>query len=193
MRCVPKWKANSNPTVASEPHKIMDSIDTWLDPIEVRQLADRLLQPNFEPASSMASDGFDDGFIGYEADSQLPVAADSPAQRSQRFCDWAKQHHSAKGVFILDHEGSVIFDEGGHGQFHFLARSLALAPRRVNASLEPVYLKIAAGMILQIIPLATAQHTFFLGLIISEALAPAALSSIREALSEVASISQSEV
>lgn len=171
----------------------MDSIDTWLDPIEVRQLADRLLQPNFEPASSMVSDGFDDGFIGYEADSQIPVAADSPEQKNQRFCDWVKQHHFAKGVFILDHEGSVIFDEGGHGQFHFLARSLALAPRRVNASMEPVYLKIAAGMILEIIPFASAQHSFFLGLIISEALDPAALSSIREAFSEVASISRSEV
>ena len=171
----------------------MDSIDTWLDPIEVRQLADRLLQPNFEAAPSMVGDGFDDGFIGYEADSQLPAAADSPAQRSQQFCDWAKQNHSAKGVFILDHEGSVIFNESGHVQFHFLARSLALAPRWVNASLEQVHLKIAAGMILQIIPFATAQHTFFLGLIISEALDPTALSSIREALSKVASISQSEV
>jgi hypothetical protein len=48
-------------------------------------------------------------------------------------------------------------------------------------------------MILQIIPFATAQHSFFLGLMISEALDPAALSSIREAFSEVASISQSEV
>lgn len=140
----------------------------------------------------MVGDGFDDGFIGYEADPQLPVAADSLAQRSQRFCDWAKQHHSAKGVFILDHEGSVIFDESGHGQFHFLVRSMALAPRRVDTFLEPVHLKIAAGVILKIIPFSTAQHSLFLGLMIPEALAPAALSSIREAFAEVTSISQSE-
>ena len=170
----------------------MDSIDTWLDPIEVRQLADRLLQPNSEAAPSMADDGFDDGFIGYEADPQLPVAADSLSQKIQRFSDWVKQHHSAKGVFILDHEGSVIFDESGHGQFHFLVRSLALAPRRVETSLEQVHLKIAAGVILEIIPFATAQHPLFLGLMIPEALAPAALSTIREAFVEVTSINRSE-
>ena len=43
----------------------MDPIYPWLDPVEVRRLADRLMKPNREPSVTVADAGFDEGFVGF--------------------------------------------------------------------------------------------------------------------------------
>ena len=133
----------------------MNPINPWLDPVEVRRLADHLMKPNREPATPLADAGFGEGFVGYASDPAVPPAATpSPPQvvptaappantppptaenpttarspfldRISRFRDWMRHNFSATGIFILDREGAVIFDESHHGRLHFLARSLAL-------------------------------------------------------------------
>ncbi len=193
----------------------MDPIYPWLDPIEVRRLAERLMKPNHEPAVSVTDAGFDDGFVGYASDpssssplppplpppvretaptppqepqAEFPTSARGPfLERIQRFRDWMRHHFAATGIFILDREGAVIFDESSHGRLHFLARSLALASRRPGATGGNVHVKIGAGATLEVIPVDTAYGCLVLGAVVPEALAPPAVAAVMDALAQVAS------
>jgi hypothetical protein len=194
----------------------MDPVNPWLDPIEVRRMADRLMKPNREPSVTVTDAGFDEGFVGYGTDSvfrplaspPLPPAApvvqatvaevsaqpESPViargpflDRITRFRDWMRQNFAATGIFILDREGAVIFDESHHGRLHFLARSLALASRRPGASAGNVHVKIGAGTTLEVIPVETAYGCLVLGAVVPESLTPASVNAVMEALARVAS------
>ncbi len=192
----------------------MDPINPWLDPAEVRRLADRLMTPGREPAAPSPDAGFDESFVGYANDPlpQQPGPPSPPPQvredptlpaspppaeiqtsargpfldRINRFRDWLHHHFSATGIFILDREGAVIFDESGHGRLHFLARSLALASRRPGASPGNVHVKIGAGATLEVIPVDTAYGCLVLGAVVPDALDPAAVNAVMDALSLVA-------
>ena len=188
----------------------MDPIYPWLDPIEVRRLADRLMRPENEPAPTVADAGFDAGFVGYASDplphpavvpppvppvtvpEPVPVPVEIPTSargsfldRITRFRDWMRHHFAATGIFILDREGAVIFDESGHGRLHFLARSLALASRRPGTLVGNVHVKIGAGATLEVIPVETAYGCLVLGAVVPDALDPAAVSAVMEALAQV--------
>lgn len=134
---------------------------------------------------------------------QIPAAASEPAapeaeepsttaargpflDRIRRFRDWLESEFSAGGVFILDREGSVIFDESELGRLHFLARSLALASRRPGTSAANVHVKIGASTTLEVIPVETAYGCLVLGAVVSEALPPASVSAVMAALAQVA-------
>jgi hypothetical protein len=93
---------------------------------------------------------------------------------------------SATGVFILDREGAVIFDESDRGRLHFLARSLALASRRPGTSAANVHVKIGAGTTLEVIPVETAYGCLVLGAVVPDALPPAAVHAVMEALARIA-------
>jgi hypothetical protein len=172
----------------------MDPINPWLDPTEVRRLAERLLYPAHESAMTATDAGFDEAFIGYatphatQPPTPPPVKEtgdESPHDRIIRFRDWMREHFSATGVFILDHKGTVIFDESSHGRLHFFARSLALASRRPAASLSNVRIKIGAGSILEIIPLETVHGDLVLGAVVPDALDSISVARIMAALSTV--------
>lgn len=106
--------------------------------------------------------------------------------RIRRFRDWLKSEFSASGVFILDHEGAVIFDESELDRLHFLARSLARASRRPGTSAANVHVKIGASTTLEVIPVETAYGCLVLGAVVPEALPPASVSAVMEALAQVA-------
>lgn len=224
----------------------MDPINPWLDPDEVRALADQLLRPVSQPAVSVPDAGFDAAFVGFasspspsqaplppfeavaspppstvptapepvparqpafeaviEAEPQ-PVIADAPLVsegeesadeaahgpflgRIRHFRDWIHHQFSATGIFILDREGAVIFDESNHGRLHFLARSLALASRRPGVTAGNVHVKIGAGATLEVIPVETAYGCLVLGAVVPEAMDPAAVAVVMKALSDTAS------
>jgi hypothetical protein len=92
---------------------------------------------------------------------------------------------AASGIFILDREGAVIFDENGHNRLHFLARSLALASRRPGTTAANVHVKIGAATTLEVIPVETAYGCLVLGALVPEALPPAAVQSVMTALAEI--------
>lgn len=202
----------------------MDPINPWLDPLEVRRMADRLMKPAREPSVTVADAGFDEGFVGYAAaqvgrqetppplppqarevpvapaavPAAIPVGVAVPPEnpviargpfldRITRFRDWMRHNFAATGIFILDREGAVIFDESNHGRLHFLARSLALASRRPGASAGNVHVKIGAGATLEVIPVETAYGSLVLGAVVAESLAPASVVAVMEALAQVAS------
>jgi hypothetical protein len=194
----------------------MDPIYPWLDPIEVRRLADRLMRPGSEPSVTVADAGFDEGFVGFASSHPQRVEAPPPVtpqpaprveaavqpvapqpgnsfiargpflDRIKRFRDWMHHNFAATGIFILDREGAVIFDESNHGRLHFLARSLALASRRPGASAGTVHVKIGAGATLEVIPVETAYGCLVLGAVVPDSLAPPSVVAVMEALSLVA-------
>lgn len=192
----------------------MDPIYPWLDPLEVRRLADRLMRPTREPAVTVTDAGFDEAFVGFASDPgalpppQPPVEAPpvvavpvhtAPAEpepassargpfldRITRFRDWMRHNFAATGVFILDHQGAVIFDESSHGRLHFLARSLALASRRPGATAGNVHVKIGAGATLEVIPVETAYGCLVLGAVVPDSLDPPSVRAVMDALAQVA-------
>lgn len=107
--------------------------------------------------------------------------------RIRNFRDWLREEFAAAGVFIIDREGSVIFDESELGRLHFLARSLALASRRPGSSAANVHVKIGAGTTLEVIPVETAYGCMVLGALVPDALTPVAVSKVMAALVHVAS------
>lgn len=199
----------------------MNPITPWLDPDEVRRLADKLIsrQPAAaDPRSQEA--GFDSAFEGFAPTSSPqqgyfppppaqpaatlapppPSAPSAPLpsadplssvrgpflDRIGRFRDWLHHHFGASGVFILDREGFVIFDESGHGKLHFLARSLALTSRRPGNPAGNVHVKIGATATLEVVPVETAYGWLVLGAVVPDPLPPAAVAVIIEALTQVA-------
>jgi len=202
-----------------------DPIYPWLDPIEVRRLAEGLMRPHREPTMTVEDAGFDQGFVGYATERPaLPMVAQPPfppqqnqqvvqppasarvmsqpeqpatpeptrargpfLDRITRFRDWMHSQFSATGIFILDREGAVIFDESNHGRLHFLARSLALASRRQGAAGGNVHVKIGAGATLEVIPVDTAYGCLVLGAVVPDALPPASVAAVMDALALVSS------
>ena len=154
-----------------------------------------LTDPTHPSAMNATDPGFDATFIGFAAHPALPATTPPPAQVAEdkmvnetfrHFCDWIHQQFSATDVFILDHEGAVVFDESRHGRLHFLARSVALAARRAGTSRGNVHVKISAAAVLEIIPVKTADCDWMLGAVLPTPLDPTSSASVLEALSKLA-------
>ncbi len=107
--------------------------------------------------------------------------------RITRFRDWFGTEFSATGIFILDREGSVIFDENGNEKLHSLARNLALASRKPGAPPANVRLKIGTRAILEVIPVDTAYGYLVLAAIVPDILLPPAIAAVMDGLSRAAS------
>ncbi len=199
----------------------MDVVHPWLDPVEVRRLAERLLAPVREQAVPIQDAGFGEQFVGYEPSvanppapapvvpvavvapqvvsppDPEPVAVEAPAARNDgrgpfldrigRFRDWLNRNFQAVGVFLLDREGAVIFDESGHGKLHFLARSLAVASRRPGGMPGNVHVKVGASATLEVIPVDTPYGCLVLGAVVPAPLEPDAIADVMNALRLVAS------
>lgn len=103
-------------------------------------------------------------------------------ERIRQYRDWMHGHFSATGLFILDREGAVIFDEGTNGRLHFLARSLALASRRPGTAATNVHVKIGVGATLEVIPVDTPFGCLVLGAVVPEALNQEAVHLIMQGL-----------
>lgn len=218
----------------------MDPIHPWLDPIEVRRLAERLIRPVTGPSIHQLTDpGFGERFEGFaaatspppkpapasvaaapvvaEPSRHEPVAAPpvvpvpavpppepsaplppAPAQEAAttargpfleriiRFRSWMVSQFGTRGLFILDRDGAVIFDDGSHGKLHFLARSLAKSVRRPGGDPGNVHVKVGAEVILEVIPLDSPYGWLVLGTVVPNALSPPAVAAIVTALGQVA-------
>jgi hypothetical protein len=115
-----------------------------------------------------------------------PPTAPSRTQflpRIHIFRDWLAKNFQATDVFLIDREGKVIFDESGHGRFHFMARNLASATRATGN----VRIKIGPAAILELIPCETPYGRIVLGALVPDALPPEHINMITEVLLQAAS------
>jgi hypothetical protein len=163
----------------------MDPIHTWLDPAAVRELADRLLNPSPQTANAPTGMGFNDSFVGFEAEppaaeQATPLASATFSARLTSFADWLRQDFAATGIFILDDEGGLAMSDGKHESLHNLARSLAPS-RSLTPSLNaPVHLKIAAKMNLVLIPTQPTNPRFLIAALMPELPGPSTFQRILE-------------
>lgn len=110
--------------------------------------------------------------------------------RIARFRDWLHDQFQAVGVFLLDREGKVIFDESGHGKLHFLARSLAISARRPGGMPGNVHVKVGASATLEVVPADTPYGCLVLGAVVPAPLDPGSIGMITDALRTVATPQQ---
>ena len=103
-------------------------------------------------------------------------------EHTLRFLDGLHAQFGSKGVFILDKEGSVIFDESDHSRLHFMARSLATAPKKHNAGPGNFHVKVGSTTMLEVIPVDTVFGRIVLGLLVEKALSSEAIIHIIQAL-----------
>lgn len=103
--------------------------------------------------------------------------------RILRFRDWFSGEFSATGTFILDREGTVIFDESGNEKLHSLARNLALASRKPGTQPSNVRLKIGTRATLEVIPVETAYGYLVLAAIVPDTLSQTSITTVMDALS----------
>ena len=103
-------------------------------------------------------------------------------ERMARFRDGLHGQFAAKGVFILDKDGSVIFDEGDHSRLHFMARSLAMAAKKSSDGPGNVHVKVGSTTMLEVIPIDTVFGRMVLGLLVEQPLASDSVVRIIKAL-----------
>ena len=177
---------------------MMDSINQWLDPVEVRRLAERLMMPSSDQTSAFtdtneAVDELCADVIPATSVEPVPEPAAPAVQnplllRLNDFRQWLRENHAATGIFILDHEGAVIFDENKHGRMHLLARGLALASGSGKTLTGPVRLKIGAKSTLEIIPIPSAIGHVVLGAVVEKDLSPSSVAQIMETFQHAVSL-----
>lgn len=182
----------------------MDPINPWLDPSEVRHLAEQLLRP-VPPARLAAADlGFTESFVGFtspdevapapepsETNSTPPVSKPVPAETSppipspkvfleriEIFRDWLAKNFQASDIFILDGEGKVIFDESDRERLHLLARNFAIVSSRTG----DIRVKVGPDAILMLIRCDSHQGSIVLGALFSKALPTSHVQAITEML-----------
>jgi len=113
-------------------------------------------------------------------------ATGSERQRLQSFCDRLKREYSASGIFLIDQNGEVVFDESKHGRFHFLAKNLAATSGKSASSASSIRLKTSAVDFLEVIPAVTPSGCLVLGAQLPKALTLANVADIRSSLTELA-------
>lgn len=112
-----------------------------------------------------------------------PVKVRGPfLERMARFRAGLHHQFAAKGVFVLDKEGAVIFDEGDHSRLHFMARSLAMAARKNSDGPGNVHVKVGSTTTLEVIPVETVFGRMVLGLLMEQPLPPSAVPLIIQTL-----------
>ena len=100
-----------------------------------------------------------------------PVKMRGPfLERMARFRDGLHGQFASKGMFILDKEGSVIFDEANHTKLHFMARSLAMAAKKSNDGPGNVHVKVGSTTMLEVIPVDTVFGRMVLGILMEQSL-----------------------
>ena len=106
-----------------------------------------------------------------------PVTAVAPVkvrgpflERMSRFRDGLHGQFAAKGMFILDKEGAVIFDEANHTKLHFMARSLAMAAKKTSDGPGNVHVKVGSTTMLEVIPVDTVFGRMVLGVLVEQSL-----------------------
>lgn len=191
---------------------MMDTVLPWVDPGEMRRLAEALLSVAAHESRAPDDAGFGGNFIGFAESAQRPqiqleqVVTAAPAamrpplplttvamqatvgtapsthaapvkvrgqflERIDRFRDGLHGHFAVKGVFILDKDGSVIFDDGDHSRLHFIARSLAIAAKKSSDGPGNVHVKAGSTRMLEVIPIDNVFGRIVLGLLVEQPLA----------------------
>ncbi len=165
----------------------MNALNPWLDADEVRSVSQRLIAPATEAAATIPEVGFDDTFVGFtDVESTPPpilTERDAFLALMPKFRDWLVSKFSAKGVFLVDQEGDVVFDESRLNRLHFIANSLMISSKITGTCPSHVRIKISSDSVLELIPAdSSTQGKFMVGVLVPQALN---LESVQEVVAAV--------
>lgn len=90
------------------------------------------------------------------------------APRLRQYVEWVCSREPVLGMFLLNHDGKIVYDSGDHARYHFMARSLAQAAQRQQ--LAHAQMKIGAGDLLEVIPVDVEVGQWVVGLIMNRSL-----------------------
>lgn len=163
----------------------MDPIESWVDPEQVRRLAEALMTPvaRTRPASEEAA--YSQQFVGF-AESQQTASATPTAglgtisQQLKRFRETIPSHVSCKGFFALNGEAQVICDDGDHQHLHFVARDWIKAG--LASAHQHVQLRAGSTEFLELISVRTKNDLFILAFIVHSPLSSTALAQLTNSL-----------
>lgn len=196
----------------------MDAVQPWVDPLEMKRLAEALMAPPVDPSAPADDAGFNGDFVGFahnkETLSKTKAATDTPAsefvahatipqdhsppspptitnetsvrgpflERLSRFRHWLQSQTPMEGIFVLDKDGSVIFDDADHSRLYFLARNSAISAKRTPMESGRVQVRVGSTGILDVIHANTAYGRMVLGLVLHQSLSAADVAHIVTAL-----------
>lgn len=189
---------------------MMDPVHPWVDPQEMRRLAEALMTAPALPPKTSDEACYGGDFVGFAqngapqnqpsmsaptfptptpvSESLTVTASENPPvveavlrpaaakvrgpflERLSRFHEWLHSRGLVQGLFVLDKEGAVIFDDGDHERLHFMARSLAMAAKRSPDGAGHVQIKVGSKSLLEVIPVETVYGRMVLGLIVEQPL-----------------------
>lgn len=189
----------------------MDAIEPWVDPLAMKRLAEALMSPSVARPSTSTEAGYGDEFEGFAKPSSAtplvapphptPPSAPTPAAATPtpmpavappknasklvQYCQWIRSRDPVLGVFVLNHDGAVLFEDANHSRFHFMARSLAQAARRNQNAQGHVQMKVGAAGLMEVICVDTTIGAVVVGLIMKQALNAQDVTAIRQSLQQV--------
>lgn len=172
----------------------MDPINPWIDPVETRRMAERLMLPAREPVATPEEAGFDDSFVGFsdvaveDADvtaASPPFAGDDPppadseaveigSEFSDRW-DWLRENFSVSGFFVFDACGELVFDSGVHGGLYFIARDFVRA-----GAPHSIRMRIRSNAVLELISIQADSGNVCLGVVVLAPLSQDEVAEIRK-------------
>lgn len=121
--------------------------------------------------------------VSVDVSSPPSAISQAPASdRFQRFGQWMSRQHAATGIFIVDRQATVIFDQGRHDKLHFLAINVARNLQRLEATAAKVHIRMGGGAILEVIPVETPNGYLVLGAVVTQSLDPSAVAEVAAAL-----------
>jgi hypothetical protein len=188
----------------------MDAVQPWVDAGEVRRLAEALMAAPTSVGGAANEAGYSQDFEGFAAEIPMtptPTSASEPTAaaavagstsplvaqasmveapytpRLRQYVEWICSRGPVLGLFILHHEGRVIFDSGDHARYHFMARSLAQAAQRQEQA--HVQMKIGAADLLEVICADTAIGSLVVGLIMNQSLTEGDVAMLCQSLQQV--------
>lgn len=110
-------------------------------------------------------------------------SSSQPSERIQTFRNWLKAQHQLTEVFIIDHQGEVIFDDSSFKRLHFMAKNLA----QKTGNLENLRLRISPKEVLELIPCKTEQGIMVLSTVVSTPISQDDVQKISEMMKQTVS------
>lgn len=179
---------------------MMDPVEAWVDPEEIKRLAKKLTSPaEVTPVAESIPDEVDEGFEGFA--SPEPVKADGDHQVSDEsaevssdvvinqedpvYEDFIRLFEAelyTDGVFLLDRDGDVILENDEFKRFYPIGAAVARSILEDSKRGTHVHLKVSAETYMTILPVESVSGTYVLGMVIPNMLSADDLARVAESV-----------
>jgi hypothetical protein len=179
----------------------MDPIESWVDPQEVRRLAEALMTPSARAQTSSEDATYSQDFVGFAQGQQAasipavmpspaPVAVSTPSaslpsastlgESLRQFRVSLPATLPIKSLFVLQSDASAVYDDGDHRHLYFLASPLAQAGKNPLSPSTHMILRAGSADFLELIAVESSAGRLVLALLVPTVLSAADISYLAE-------------